>query len=173
MQEFIEWCNTNNGFLTAILSILSLLISVIAVVVSLKTARMPYRKSIKLGCSYNILYSANHSTLQVSTQTDGMSITAVNTGARDVNLSFLGLAVKDKTLGKGLMKMEGLISDIGGKAIVHPTELSEAKYKASDLIKAFSKTPNARVFIYATDTEGKVYCRSLWRAKDIISHLSV
>lgn len=41
IMKYIQWCNENNGFLTAILSITSLLLSVTAIVVSIMTARLP------------------------------------------------------------------------------------------------------------------------------------
>ena len=173
MTDIIDWCNENNGFLTAILSLLSLLLSGIAISVSIKTALLPYRKKLKLGASYNIGVSKDLITSQISSQTIGMSITAVNIGSRDINLSFLGLAVKDKSFDNNIRKMEGLLSDIGGKGIVHPTELGEARYDSNDLIKVLSHIPKAKVYICAMDTEGKTYRRRLWNAQDIIDHLKV
>lgn len=172
MNEVIQWCNDNNGFLTAILSFLGLLLSVIAIVVSIRTARLPYRKGLRLGFSYNILFSKNIITSQANTQMAGISVTAVNVGARDINISFLGLAVKDKSLGKSIQKMVGITSDIGGKGVLHSTELNEAVYSALDLIQSFSRIPNAKVFLYATDTEGQIYCRRFLTAQNIIDHLT-
>ena len=45
---FIEWCNQNNGFISAILSIIGLLLSIIAIVISIHTARLPYKKKLLL-----------------------------------------------------------------------------------------------------------------------------
>ena len=39
-MNIIRWCNENNGFLTAILSLIGLVLSVIAIVVSIRTARL-------------------------------------------------------------------------------------------------------------------------------------
>lgn len=44
--EVIEWCNNNTGFATIVLSILTLIVSIIAIFVSLSTARLPYKKKI-------------------------------------------------------------------------------------------------------------------------------
>ena len=38
-MNIIRWCNENNGFLTAILSLIGLVLSVTAIVVSIRTAR--------------------------------------------------------------------------------------------------------------------------------------
>lgn len=173
MSEIINWCNSNDGFIMAILAILSLILSAVAIVVSIKTARMPYKKGLKLGSSYNILLSQDPFTSKVSSQTIGMSITAVNIGSRDINISFLGLAVKDKMLFGKKEKMIGINEDIGGKGIIHPTELSAANYNAFDLISALTKKANAKVYMYATDTEGKSYCRFIGKAKSVIGNLSV
>ena len=36
-MEFVQWCNENEGFLSAVLSIIGLMLSVIAIVVSVQT----------------------------------------------------------------------------------------------------------------------------------------
>lgn len=47
-MNFVQWCNGDNGFLTAILSLIGLIFSA-AIVVSIRTARLPYKKRIILG----------------------------------------------------------------------------------------------------------------------------
>ena len=47
-MNIIRWCNENNGFLTAILSLIGLVLSVTAIVVSIRTARLPYKKKLML-----------------------------------------------------------------------------------------------------------------------------
>ena len=46
MGQIIQWCNNNDGFTSAILSVIGLGLSVIAIWVSISTARLPYRKKI-------------------------------------------------------------------------------------------------------------------------------
>ena len=41
MTDFIAWCNDNVGLVSLILSALTLFVSVIALVVSIQTARLP------------------------------------------------------------------------------------------------------------------------------------
>ncbi|MBQ3308502.1 MAG: hypothetical protein IJG77_01695 [Aeriscardovia sp.] len=48
-MNFVQWCNDDNGFLTAILSLIGLIFSAAAIVVSIRTARLPYKKRIILG----------------------------------------------------------------------------------------------------------------------------
>ena len=51
-MNIIRWCNENNGFLTAILSLIGLVLSVTAIVVSIRTARLPYKKKLMLSLTY-------------------------------------------------------------------------------------------------------------------------
>ena len=46
IEEIITWCNSNNGFATILLSALTLLVSIIAIIVSIRTARLPYKKKL-------------------------------------------------------------------------------------------------------------------------------
>ena len=46
VKEIINWCNSNNGFATILLSALTLLVSIIAIIVSIHAARLPYKKKL-------------------------------------------------------------------------------------------------------------------------------
>lgn len=78
LNSIIDWCNENTGFLSAILSIVGILLSFIAICISIHTARLPYKKSLKLSSFYDVLFSKSISNM-VSSQTIGLSINAVNT----------------------------------------------------------------------------------------------
>ncbi len=54
ITNIIEWCNSNSGFIQSILAALTVIISMIAIFVSIMTARIPYKKkdSCNLGCIY-------------------------------------------------------------------------------------------------------------------------
>ena len=90
---FIEWCNQNNGFISAILSIIGLLLSIIAIVISIHTARLPYKKKLLLGSS--LLLGVSQIPLRgTETSLVGMSSTATNVGNRTISLMYLGFAIK-------------------------------------------------------------------------------
>ena len=92
-MNFVQWCDDNNGFLTAILSLIGLILSVTAIVVSICTARLPYKKRIVLG--YVVQASASIVPgVGVESLILGMSASATNVGNRTVNLRYLGYAVK-------------------------------------------------------------------------------
>ena len=54
-MEIITWCNVNQGFATIILSIFTLIISVIAIVVSIKTAQFPFKKKLGINVVFDEL----------------------------------------------------------------------------------------------------------------------
>ena len=87
-MNVIQWCNDNNGFLTAILSLIGLILSVTAIVVSIRTARLPYKKKLLLGSS--ILLGVSRIPLRgTETSLMGLSSTATNVGNRTISLHTL------------------------------------------------------------------------------------
>ena len=90
-MNFIQWCNDNNGFLTAILSLIGLILSVTAIVVSIRTARLPYKKKLLLGSS--LLLGVSRIPLRgTETSLVGMSSTATNVGNRTISLKYVDLS---------------------------------------------------------------------------------
>ena len=78
MQDIIQWCNDNNGFLTAILSAVGLFLSTIAIVVSIKTARLPFKKKIVISTTTNIWFGTNPISNKVNSGVQGISVNVVN-----------------------------------------------------------------------------------------------
>ena len=100
-MEIIQWCNTNSGFLTGVLSLLTLAVSVIAIIISVRTAKLPYKKKLSLSSSFDIAFMQNPITGETGSGILGISVNAANVGARNVNITYLGISVKDKTLSGG------------------------------------------------------------------------
>ena len=80
VENVIVWCNENNGFLTGILSSLTLLVSVIAIYVSIRTARLPFEKKLKLGSKVNVLIEQNVFSREICSQMGGITVEAINLG---------------------------------------------------------------------------------------------
>lgn len=174
MESIIEWCNINNGFLTAIMSLVGLIISTIAIIVSIKTARLPYKKKILITHSIDIGFYSNPMLEQTGTDIVGMSVNATNVGARNVNITYLGISVKDRSLTGGQNKMTKIRDKITGTGVVPPTEIKTEFYKKEDIILALTKiNGNAKVFLYVRDSEGQEYIKRIGNAKNIIKTLSV
>lgn len=87
MQDFIEWCNDNPGFVSALLTIMSIALSVIAIIVSIKVAKLPFKKKIAIAYYTNIGIGSN----------DGIeffTVEATNIGNRIIKVSFVGIGFK-------------------------------------------------------------------------------
>lgn len=156
MNNLINWCNSNNGFLTAILSIIGLLLSVIAIVVSIRTARLPYKKQIRLSASTNIFISKNMLTADVKSQVAGVSVNATNSGARVINLTYLGLGIIGDD--GGWLYLNKLYEGMEGKGTIRPSEIHTTNYPIKDLLMSLQDMKDdTKIFIIATDSEGKIY----------------
>lgn len=168
MGEIIKWCNDNNGFLTGILSLLTLFVSVIAVVVSIRTARLPYMKRLILSSDITILFGTNDFTGQPVSQFAGITVNATNIGNRNINIKFLGFAIRT---GFKLQKMQTRDRELGGKGIMEPTDVSTVEYTAKELMGFGDLKPRTKVYCCAMDTEGKTYLKYYGRAGKISSNL--
>ena len=81
----IQWCNDNNGFLSAVLSFIGLFLSVTAIVVSIQTARLPYKKKLLL--SYCILLDVDeHDHMPII---NGIEVSATNISNRPIILTIV------------------------------------------------------------------------------------
>lgn len=134
-MNIIRWCNENNGFLTAILSLIGLVLSVTAIVVSIRTARLPYKKKLMLG-SYMSVGASMIPGVGAETQILGMSASATNVGNRTINITYLGYAIKKD----GRYNMIYPVNrDFDGKASLNPSEMAETQFYKDELLKCFSK----------------------------------
>lgn len=77
----VEWCNNNEGFLTMLLSLFTLITSIIAIIVSIKTAKLPYKKKIDINTFYDEIDSNKYS----------CTLSIVNTGNRIIGISHVYL----------------------------------------------------------------------------------
>ena len=165
---FIQWCNDNTGFISAILSLIGLVLSVTAIVVSIRTARLPYNKKLLLGSFMSIgagLIPGGHTRTQIV----GMSASATNIGNRTVNISYLGYAIKKD----GRYNMIYPVNrDFDCKASLEPSEMSETQFYTDELLKCFSKeNRKTKLFVYAKDTEGTEYKRRAGNVGKLIDNL--
>lgn len=173
-MAIIEWCNLNNGFLSGILSLLTIIVGVIAIAVSIHTAKLPYKKKLKLSSSFDIALLANSITRGSSSEIIGISVNAANVGSRNVNISYLGILIKDKSLHNGNLKLAKLNEPMTGTGIIAPSEVKTESFRKSDLVSTLSTFGRkTKVFLYARDTEGEEYKKKLGYAHDFVEQLSV
>lgn len=172
MSSIIEWCNINNGFLTGILSLFTLIVSIIAIIASIRTAKLPYKKKLKLSSSFDIAFFQNPVTGESGSQIIGVSVNVANIGSRNINISYLGISVKDKSLHSGQEKLTKIRYEITGTGVIAPTEVKTETYKKTDLIYVLSKLGRkAKLFLYARDSEGKEYYQKAGHAHKLVEQL--
>lgn len=168
MTELIIWCNENTGFLSALLSIFTILLSVVAIVVSIQTARLPYKKRLLISSSTNLLISQDLQ-LNVSANLIGISVSATNIGNRNVNLTFIGLAIK-KPFQK-INKLTNIRRDMGGTGVLSPTEESSVQYFVDELASLATLDPSCSLYCIAFDTEGAIYRKKIGKAVKIYQNM--
>lgn len=164
MQDIINWCNNNEGFTNIFLSVVGTILSVIAIIVSIKTARLPYKRKIKITAGTNFQFVVGFS--KVCSSVAGISINVLNLGNRDVNIIYLGYVIKVDGRYQKAIKISDEMKEIG---ILHPIEVRCNSYSSTDIISSFSniKNPKTKVYAYAEDSEGHIYKKYIGRAGKI------
>lgn len=152
----IEWCNANGGFLSGVLALLTLVVSIVAVIVSIRTARLPYKKRLVLSSDMTMLVRQSNLNGEVVTHFTGITVNATNVGNRNVNISHLGFAIVKE--GK-LQIMQPITHQLGGTGILRPTEVATATYTPKDMLGIRQNNSRTKVYCYARDTEGTIYKR--------------
>lgn len=168
MGEVIQWCNENNGFLTGVLSLLTLVVSIIAIIVSIRTAKLPYKRKLRLSSSLDIAFFQNPVTGESGSQIMGISVNIANIGSRNVNISYLGISVNGRQ-----EKLTKIRDEVTGTGMLAPTEVKTEFFKKADLVYVLSKLDKkAKISLYARDTEGNEYLQKAGYAYKMVEQLS-
>ncbi|HEK4699037.1 TPA: hypothetical protein SOK87_002232 [Clostridioides difficile] len=142
ITEIIKWCNENTGFATIILSVLTLIVSIIAIFVSISTARLPYKKKLLVERGSFI-----------SNTGIGFHVTATNVGNRQVKISSIGFKVKFVVYINTTTIHESQI-------VLNQGETTSQYYNIQDFKRALSKMEISnftKIYAYVKDTEGTEY----------------
>ena len=192
MNECIQWCNANNGFLTALLALLSLFISVLAVVVSIKTAKLPYKKRLTLKVTFiNDISKDDNGRLYYHPA--DICVNAVNTGNRAIDLTFLGFGCyikvprfygirkyieREKTNINKRPKFKigkfGLLENNTNLENLTPSKIATIRYGRT-YFREFLETRIAKekyLYAFAVDTEGWEYYCKFDTVQNVIAKLS-
>ena len=149
---FIEWCNENQGFLAAIFSLLSLLISSIAIVISITTAKLPYKKAVRISSGSYFGVGAGMEDKQ------GVYVNALNVGNIPINIVEVGLLH-----GKNQCINTNTMSEARG--VLKQMESVE-QYFPDDGLRDTFRGKKGRVYAFAKDAEGRIYKKRLCKASD-------
>ena len=152
VKEIINWCNSNNGFATILLSALTLLVSIIAIIVSIHAARLPYKKKLIVsGGSF------------VSVGGIRLHITATNVGNRQIKISNIGFRIKKHVYINPHTIHESQI-------ILGQGEVTSQYYDINDFKKAIYDMQldgSTKIYAYVKDTEGKEYKKYFSRVSHV------
>lgn len=154
MSEFIQWCNENQGFLTIVLSALTLLVSIIAIIVSLHTARLPYKKKL-------LVKTGN----TISSIGLGLHVTATNVGNRNIKISNIGFLIGNQIYINKNTLMESLIVIGQGDTTSQYYDLQEFRATLADM----KISPSTKIYAFVEDTEGTRYKKKLTDVKSLFA----
>lgn len=151
-MAFIEWCNNNQGFITAIFSLLSLLVSTIAIVISILTSRLPYKKAVRVSSGSYFGVGEGMENQQ------GVYVNVLNVGNVPINIVEVGLLHGKKQCinTNTIAKAQGILKQM---------ESVEQSFPSQGLKETF-KGKKGRVYAFAKDAEGHVYKKFLCNAVD-------
>lgn len=140
VKDFMEWCNLNQGFLSFVLSLMTIILSVIAIIVSIKMAYLPFRSRIK------IVPDAYGDSEKVV-----MDIIIFNYGYTKIGISNITV-FDNKNLVLGMYK---------GKTIyIKSGKVKKCRIEIKDKIDFFEENIldlNNKIIIKLSDTYGKQY----------------
>ena len=149
----VKWCNENQGFVAAILSLLGLILSVIAIAISIATAKRPYKRALRISAG-SYFGVGNKGEGQ-----QGIYVNALNVGNVPINVVDVGLMH-----GKTLCINVNTISNVRG--VLKQMEDVEQSFYSKDLQNAF-KGEKGKVYAFAKDAEGNIYKKFVCKADRI------
>ncbi|MBQ2905194.1 MAG: hypothetical protein IJE54_01235 [Peptococcaceae bacterium] len=157
MTEFILWCNENQGFASLLLSALTLLVSIIALGVSIRTAKLPYKKKLLVNTG-----------TYISINRIGLHITVTNVGNRNVKIKNIGFLLS----GNNVYINSHTLFD--SQVVLTPGGTTSQYYDVDDFRKAIKGTntsENTMIKAFVEDTEGKKYKKILVEDRKFIKKI--
>ena len=152
VNNIIKWCNVNEGFATILLSFGTLVVSILAIIISIRTARLPYKKKLLLNVGTYI---------GIGIDTIGTHITATNIGNRNIKIKNIGLLINKKCYSNIKRLKDSQITLSPGDATTQDFDKKELKE-----LKELNK--NYMVFGYVEDTEGTKYKKYVCRLNKLL-----
>lgn len=145
MQQIIEWCNNNQGFVSAILALMSLLLSVVAICISISVAKLPFKKKISVAFYTNMGVGGASGYV-------GYSVVATNIGNRVVATDYVGLGYYKKGQ---LQRLYALNRDMENKRRLDVNESCTVEFTKEEFNNI--KKQSSRLYAITTDVEGTVF----------------
>ena len=148
MEKISNWCNINQGFVSALLTLFSLTLSITAIIVSFTVAKIPYKKKIALAYFTNL-------GVGLSSGLQFYSIEATNIGNRIIKVAFVGIGYKERGKWK---KAYNIKKPNPSNVMLNINETATAQYDIDEINKLMS---SKKIYAFAMDIEGKIYKRKM------------
>lgn len=171
ISRFILWCNENNGFTSALLSVIGLGVSIIALWVSIRTERLPYKKKVIL--QMNNVYGVYDIPGSYSYKPPLIALTAsiTNIGNRKITVEYLGFSIKENDKFWRVIPINS--SEFKSNFVLAPSEVVKNRYDCDNLLISLSNCdPKNKLYVLAIDTEGKEYKKKIGTVNDFLSKFS-
>lgn len=154
MTRFIEWSNANNGFSTLVISIIALFISIVSLIVSFYTAKLPYKKKLLL--TYGTAIDINQTYIYIK---------VTNVGHRKAKINNLTIEINGK-------QFHNVETFMDSRRFLEQGEFTTQYYKIEDIkemiiSQGISKSSNNYLYAYVEDTEGKKYKKRMQKIKTL------
>ena len=147
LDEIVKWCNDNSGFAQIILSLITILISFLAIIISIITACLPYKKKILLTCG---------SYIGIGYDDDGIHVTVTNIGNRNVYIKNIGIILDKKMIlqAKESFSLKDKILEPGESVSTYlsSTDLKEYKAPTKKAYAFFEDNENSKKYTYICKT---------------------
>ena len=145
--------------------LIAALISILAIIISIVTARLPYKKKLKLISSYK--YGVMQTVMGSNLKSMFITVGVVNVGNRAVSTDYVGLGFyKDKRL----QRVYPIDRALNCKEIVNPSQLFEIDYLIEEILRLQNiVSPDEMIYSVVVDTEGRVTKKRFGYLKNIIN----
>lgn len=134
-NNFVKWCNCNEGFISAVLSVLTLVISIIAIWISVRLAYIPYKKRIFINPVFDIKENEYE-----------LNLTIANSGNKLIGISYVTVYYKNEYIG-----------DNSEQKFIEPSKTSDYFIELNLNEENVKFDKNSKVKIVVHDTEKKEY----------------
>jgi hypothetical protein len=156
IYNIINWCNDNVGFATILLSVGTLIISIIAIIISINTSRLPFKKRLRLETG---------SFFWIGVRGQGIHVTAINIGNRNIVIKTMGLLINGQCCINIHTIKESQISLAIG-------ESTTQYFDDKNLLEIVKLSAKFKVFGYVEDTEGQKYKKYICKVETLIKKIS-
>lgn len=141
INEIVLWCNYNQGFVSAVLTVMTLFISVLALVISIKLGMIPYKKKLRAIPAY-------YEKKGIPT----IDLLLVNHGFTPIVINYISIMDKNKRNVGSTMMIEPIV--------IKPSCYTTVTISLNDwdgLIKKHSINLNYNMIIEVHEYGGKTY----------------